>query len=149
MGKNLTEKEKPMLRFMLMLLAQWSMYLWSMYYLASATKHNFEFGVFWHDISFFLTLGGEYFLFRADFDLAHGQFLFFPKGYIVCTEVLFPIWKFIDHRTHKYLLLQIYCGVSQSPPSEFIMDLPLLKNAELDCKPRVHPLSFLLQRKVL
>lgn len=144
MGKNLTEKEKPMLRFMLMLLAQRSMY-----YLASATKHNFEFGVFWHGISFLFTLGGEYFLFRADFDLAHGQFLFFPKGYIVCTEVLFPIWKFIDHRTHKYLLLQIYCGVSQSPPSEFIMDLPLLKNAELDCKPRVHPLSFLLQRKVL
>lgn len=92
------------------------------------------------------------YIFGADFDLEYGQFSLLPKDCVLCLEVLFPVWKFIETQN-----LQIFVATSilQSLTKfslEFAMDVSVVKvkkNTEFNWRPKIESLSFLLQRKGL
>lgn len=114
--RNWLKKDKPMLRFRLMLLAQWFVY-----WIASVTKHIVEFIWVWHfsDMAFLILSKWVFFIFRAD--LEHGQFPFSQKttlhrGFISSLK------------TYKHLLPQRYCGVVQSPLLSFLWTFLQLKS---------------------
>lgn len=137
--RNWLKKDKPMLRFMLMLLAQWFVY-----WIASVTKHIVEFIWVWHfsDMAFLTLSKGVFFIFRAD--LEHGQFPFSQKTTLFAQRFYFQSENLQTLASTKILRSRTKSSF------EFPVDLSSvkIKTSQVDWRPGTQVLSFLLHRMV-